>query len=155
MGFYRSTILPFLLDKATGTRELAALRREMLAPARGRVLEIGFGTGLNAPHYPAKVERVVAMDPNYPDDKRARKRIERASVPIELRRAAGEDVPLDASSFDTVVTSLVLCSVADAPRTLAEVRRVLKPGGHYLFLEHGLSDEPDVQKWQKRLTGLH
>ncbi len=154
MGFYRTTVLPFLLDTATNTPAFNDCRKRMLEGAHGRVLEIGFGTGLSAPHYPPNVEHVVAIDSNEGHDKRAKKRIEAAPVPIELRLGDGQELPFDDASFDAVVTSLVLCSVPDVTRTLAEVRRVLKPGGQYRFFEHGLSDQPKLRKWQHRMNGV-
>jgi ubiquinone/menaquinone biosynthesis C-methylase UbiE len=154
MGFYRRKVLPFIMDKAMDNEAFHGYRRELLASARGRVLEIGFGTGLNAPFFPSAVERVVAIDPNEGMQKRAAARIAGAPVPIEMRLAAGEKLPADDASFDCVVTSLVLCSVDDVDKTLAEIARVLKPGGHYLLLEHGLCDDPKVQKWQHRLNGF-
>jgi ubiquinone/menaquinone biosynthesis C-methylase UbiE len=154
MGIYARKILPFMMDKMLGTPEFDGYRRRLLAPARGRVLEIGFGTGLNASHYPPTVERVVAVEPNDGATKRADARISRARVPIELRVAPGEELPADDASFDCVVTSLVLCSVTDLGRTLSEIRRVLKPGGRYLLFEHGLCDDPKVQKWQHRMNGF-
>ena len=154
MGFYRRKVLPFVMDKLMDTEELRARRRELLAPARGAVLEVGFGTGLNAPFYPRAVERVLAIDPNDGSEKRATARVAAASVPIELRTAVGEELPVADGSFDCVVTSFVLCTVADVDRALTEIARALKPGGKYLFCEHGLSDDPNVQRWQRRLDGL-
>jgi ubiquinone/menaquinone biosynthesis C-methylase UbiE len=154
MGFYKRTIFPFVMDKLMATAELEELRKQLLAPARGQVLEVGFGTGLNAPFFPPAVERVIAVDPNEGVRKRAARRIAAAPVPIELRTAAGERLPADDASFDCVVTFCVLCSVADLDQTLAEIFRVLKPGGRYLLFEHGLCDDPEVQKWQRRLNGL-
>jgi SAM-dependent methyltransferase len=155
MGFYQRRILPSLLDKMTNEPELNELRREQLSYARGRVLEIGFGTGRNAAYYPPDVERVVALDSNPGVERLARKRIEAAPVPIEFLLGAGERLPFENGSFDTVVTTLVLCSVSDVDSALAEVQRVLAPGGRYLMLEHGLADDAKVQKWQKRLNPLN
>jgi ubiquinone/menaquinone biosynthesis C-methylase UbiE len=154
MGFYAQKILPLVFDKGGNTPEFNGYRQRLLATARGRVLEIGFGTGLSAPYYPQTVEQVVAIDPNDGHRPRALKRISEAAVPIELRTAVGEHLPLEDRSFDCVVTSMTLCSVTDLPRTLAEIGRVLKPGGRYLLWEHGLSDDPAVQRWQHRLNGF-
>src|SRR4051812_27328361 len=112
MGFYQRRILPTFLDKMTNRPELNELRQQQLASARGRVLEIGFGTGLNAAHYPRDVERVVALDSNPGVERLARKRIEAASVPIEFLLGSGERLPFEDGSFDSVVTTLVLCSVS-------------------------------------------
>ena len=154
MGFYRETVLPFVLDTATNTPAFHECRRRSLEKAHGRVLEIGFGTGLSAAHYPHAVERVIAIDSNPGHDKRAKRRIDAAPVPIELRLAHGQELRFDDASFDGVATSLVLCSVLDVARTLGEVRRVLKPGGRYFFFEHGLSDQPKLRRWQHRMNGV-
>ena len=156
MGFYGCRILPTLLDKMmTGNPELDGLRNELLASARANVLEIGFGTGLNAPHYPSDVGRVMALDSNPGVERLARKRIGAATVPIEFRLGTGERLPFEERAFDTVVTTLVLCSVSDVESALAEIRRVLSPTGRYLMLEHGLADDAKVQKWQRRLNPLN
>jgi len=155
MGFYSTRILPALLDMATSGAGTERLRREALAPARGRVLDIGFGTGGNVPFFPPDVVSVVGLDPNPGVERRARRRIRAAAIPIELRIGAGERLPFPDASFDTVVTTLVLCSVGDPAATLKEIRRVLAPGGRYLLLEHGLAPDADVQKWQHRLNPVN
>ncbi len=155
MGFYERRVFPWICDRVTSSPETSRRRQQALRPARGRVLEVGFGTGLNAAHYPPAVTRVIGIDSNPGVEKLARARIAGAAVPIELRLAPAEHLPFDDHSFDTVVTTLTLCSVRDVERTLAEVRRVLAPDGNYLLLEHGLDDEPGVQKWQRRLSRAH
>jgi ubiquinone/menaquinone biosynthesis C-methylase UbiE len=152
MGFYERTFFPWLCDKMASGPEAERRRTQVLTPARGRVLEIGFGTGLNALHYPRTVTRVVGLDPNPGVEKRARKRIAEASVPIEFQLASGERLPFEDHSFDTVVTTLTLCSIPDVERALAEIRRVLSRDGQYLLLEHGLADDPAVQKLQRRIN---
>ncbi len=154
MGFYTTKIFPALLDKMTTNPETDALRAEVLAPARGRVLEIGFGTGHNIPHLPASVTSVVGLDPNPGMEKIARPRIAAAAIPIELQLGKGEQLPFADGSFDTVVTTLVLCGVQDAGATLREIRRVLAPGGRYLFMEHGLAPDAAVQRSQRRMNGF-
>jgi ubiquinone/menaquinone biosynthesis C-methylase UbiE len=155
MGLYERSVFPWICDKLTSGREASRLRKQVLVPARGRVLEVGFGTGLNAAHYPRQVERVVGVDSNPGVEKLARARIAAAAVPIEFRLASAGRLPFDDHSFDTVVTTLTLCSVPDAGRALAELRRVLAPEGQYLLLEHGLAEEPGIQKWQRRLSKPH
>jgi SAM-dependent methyltransferase len=156
MGFYHRHILPTFLDKMmTGNPALDDLRKEALATARGRVLEIGFGTGLNAPHYPREVESVIGIDSNPGVERLARKRIGAASVPIEFQLGSGDRLPFGDLTFDTVVTTFVLCSVSDAADALIEIRRVLAPGGRYLVLEHGLADDAKVQTWQRRLNPVN
>ena len=155
MGFYSTRILPALLDMATSGAGTESLRREALAAARGRVLDVGFGTGGNVPFFPPDVVSVVGLDPNPGVEKRAQRRIRAATIPIELRIGAGERLPFPDASFDTVVTTLVLCSVDDPAATLKEISRVLAPGGRYLLLEHGLAPDAGVQKWQQRLNPVN
>ncbi len=155
MGFYTTTILPGFMDKMTSGPETEALRKEALAPARGRLLEIGFGTGRNIPHFPSAVTHVVGLDPNPGVEKIARPRIDDAPLSVEFRIGAGEQLPFPDGSFDTVVTFLVLCSVKNPEATLKEIRRVLAPGGSYLLVEHGLAPDANVQKWQRRINGLN
>lgn len=128
---------------------LGRLRDEVVGRARGRVLEIGAGTGLNLPRY-RDVERVVAAEPEEPMRRRMYRRAAAAGVPVEVVDAPGESLPFPDATFDTVVSTLVLCSVADPLATLKEVRRVLVPGGRFVFLEHG-GGEGRRAVWQRRL----
>jgi SAM-dependent methyltransferase len=156
MGFYERRILPTLLDKMMSDAETVRLRKVALAPARGRVLEVGFGTGLNVAHYPSAVTHLVGVDPNPGMERRARERLATAPMPGEFMLGRADDrLPYNDGSFDTLVTTLVLCTVDDVARALSEIRRVLKPGGQYLLLEHGLAPDAGVQKWQQRLNGLN
>ena len=189
MGLYRQWLFPRLCHLAMSSAHLGALRRSVLAEASGEVLELGFGTGLNLPHYPATVRAVTGVDPNPGMERLARQK--RAGggrhgggrpgsgrpssgrpgsgrhrsggeppgdgdggPPVRLELGRAEELPFDDASFDTVVSTWTLCSVDDPARSLAEVARVLRPGGRFLFLEHGLSDEPRVARWQRRLTPL-
>jgi SAM-dependent methyltransferase len=154
VGFYSEVIFPRLCDLLLNRPSVARLRRDLLAAARGDVLEVGFGTGLNLPHYPARVHRITAVDPNPGMHRLARRRARRAGVEVDQRTLGGERLPFDGGAFDCVVSTFTLCSIADVGQALNEVYRVLKPGGRLLFLEHGLSPEPGVQKWQRRLNGL-
>jgi ubiquinone/menaquinone biosynthesis C-methylase UbiE len=137
------------LSKAAEEKLGAETKRELLANARGRVLEIGIGTGLSLPHYPAGVE-VVGVEPSEPMLRRARRRAEEIGRDVELLRAPAETLPFADASFDTVVTLAVLCSVDDQAHALAEFRRVLRPGGRFIFLEHVRSDDPAVAQKQDR-----
>lgn len=127
----------------------AERRRRLLAAAEGRVVEIGAGNGLNFSHYPAGVE-VVATEPDPHMLKRARKHARRASVPVSLEQAPADALPVADASVDTVVATLVLCTVPDQAAALAEAKRVLKPGGNLLFLEHVRSDDPKIAAKQDR-----
>ncbi|MDF3065144.1 MAG: class SAM-dependent methyltransferase [Polyangiaceae bacterium] len=129
-------------------------RRVCLSRARGRVLEVGFGTGRNLPWYPKAVERVVAVDPSGESMKLSRRRIAHAGFPVEYVRLAGEDIDAPEHSFDCVVSTFTLCSIPDPAAALRQMRRVLKPGGELLFAEHGLAPDRGVQQWQHRLNRL-
>jgi ubiquinone/menaquinone biosynthesis C-methylase UbiE len=120
----------------------------------GSVLEVGFGTGHNLPHYPDTVEKVVGIDPSGESAKLAKKRIGRARFPVQLIQLEGERIAAPDASFDSVVSTLSLCTINDPSAALRQMRRVLKPDGRFFFLEHGRSDEPHVQRWQDRLNGL-
>jgi len=128
----------------------AQLKRELLSHARGRVLEIGAGTGRSFPHY-GGIDELVGVEPSEPMRKRARRRADALGLQVTLHDAPAEALPFEDESFDTVVTLAVLCTVGDPLRALAEIRRVLRPGGRFVFLEHVRSDEPKLAHWQDRL----
>lgn len=130
---------------------MADRRRGLLASAAGEVLELGAGTGLNLPHYPEDLDRLVLAEPEEHMARRLRKRLDRLGRRGEPVRAAAEALPFDDASFDTVVSTLVLCTVEDPGRALAEIRRVLRPEGVLLFLEHVRADDPRLARWQDRL----
>ena len=149
MGFYTDRVFPLLLDWTM--RAVNDLRAPALAAATGDVLEVGFGTGLNLPFYPSAVRRLVALDPLRALERRVARRVAAARFPVErVALAADQRLPFDAASFDSVVTTFTLCSIPDPTVALAEMRRVLRPGGVYLFLEHGRSDDPKVARRQER-----
>jgi ubiquinone/menaquinone biosynthesis C-methylase UbiE len=154
MGFYSRTIFPRICEFVLNTTVIANLRHELLAAVHGDVLEIGFGTGLNVPHYPASVRRLTTVDPNPGMHRLAQKRVQQAGIEIDQRVLGGEHLPFDDASFDCVVSTFTLCSIDQVNQAVGEVHRVLKSGGQFLFLEHGLSPEPNVQKWQHRLNWL-
>jgi ubiquinone/menaquinone biosynthesis C-methylase UbiE len=153
MGLYGHHLLPRLLDFAM--RRMDGLRQAALADASGDVLEVGFGSGLNLPHYPAAVRSLTALDPM----KGLRRVVEErmAAAPFPVRRVvlpADEGLPFEDASFDSIVTTWTLCAVPRPVEALREMRRVLRSAGRYLFLEHGASDDPDVARWQRRLSPL-
>jgi ubiquinone/menaquinone biosynthesis C-methylase UbiE len=154
MGFYSRVIFPRLCDWVMSDPRMATLRSEVLADVGGEVLEIGFGTGLNLAHYPEHVRRITTVDPNPGMNRLARRRIDRAGIAVEHRPLGGEELPFEGETFDCVVSTWTLCSIPEAGRALGEVYRVLRPGGRFIFLEHGLSDDPTVLKWQRRLNPL-
>jgi SAM-dependent methyltransferase len=153
MGLYARYVWAPLLDWFMRQPPVMAQRRRVVPSARGRVLEIGIGSGLNLGFYDAtRVEAVWGLEPSLELQAVARRRAERAAVPVEFVTASAERIPLDAASFDTVVTTWTLCSIPDAARALGEMRRVLKPDGRLVFTEHGLSSELGVARWQRRLN---
>ncbi len=137
-------------------RQLEELRSGTLARAHGEVLEIGFGTGLNLPHYPGSVRRLVALDPLDALPERVEGRIARAPFPVERFTLPAEGgLPFEDGRFDCVTMTWTLCSIAQPLPALQEMRRVLRPDGQLLFIEHGLSEDPGVARWQRRLSPLH
>jgi ubiquinone/menaquinone biosynthesis C-methylase UbiE len=154
MGIYSRNIFPYLCDLVLGQPQVARHRRALLAQAAGDILEIGFGTGLNLPHYPAHVRKITTVEPNPGMHRRAARRIAQGRVAVDQRPGRAEHLPFDAGTFNCVVSTFTLCSIDDVPQALAEVYRVLRPGGRFLFLEHGLSPDATVRKWQHRLNRL-
>ena len=134
---------------------LAGHRKKLLTQARGRVLEIGGGTGANLPYFDSGVEEVVFVEPEEPMARRLERKLARSAVQGHIVRAPAEELPFEDASFDAVVSTLVLCTVSDQGRVLAEVHRVLKPGGKLLFLEHVRSEDEKLARWQDRLNGLN
>ena len=152
--WYRTHIFPRLMEWSLGTPRIQALRKQLLAPLQGTLLEIGFGTGLNVPFYPKTVTWVTAVEPeNILPDKVTARSIE-APMPIELVRVSAERMPFDADRFDCVLSTLTLCTIPNALAALREVRRVLKPDGRFVFLEHGRGSDSNLVKWQERLNPI-
>ena len=154
MRFYSDVIFPRLCDILLNRPLVARHRQQLLATVCGDVLEIGFGTGLNLPHYPAQVRRITTVDPNAGMQRLAQQRVRRSKIEFDQRVLNGERLPFESDHFDCAVCTFTLCSIENVGQALSEVYRVLKPGGRFLFLEHGLSPEPSVQKWQRRLNWL-
>ena len=154
MGFYERRVFPWLNDRLSGDPRVVQLRRETLAPAQGRVLEIGFGTGANLPHYPPAVRHIVAIEPSAGMNARADRAIAASHLPVERIATGAENLPLPDGSIDTAVSTLTLCTVRDPMRVLSEIRRVLRDEGRFVLLEHGLSNEPNIARWQRRVNWL-
>jgi ubiquinone/menaquinone biosynthesis C-methylase UbiE len=134
---------------------VGAMRHGLLAEAGGAVLEIGTGTGLNLPHYDGKVESLVLTEPEPAMLRRLQKKAREQAPHAKILRAPAEDLPFEDDSFDTVVSTLVLCGVDDQARSLREMRRVLRPGGRLLFIEHVRSDDPGLARFQDRMNWLN
>jgi ubiquinone/menaquinone biosynthesis C-methylase UbiE len=155
MNLYSRLIFPTLIDRVMSGESFANYRRLVLADAIGSVLEIGFGTGLNLAYYPPnRVEKITTVDVNPGMNKLAQKRIAASSIEIDFQVLNGEKLPMADDTFDTVVSTWTLCSIKQVETAIAEIHRVLKPGGKFLFIEHGLSNEPNIQTWQHRLTPI-
>ena len=152
MGWYADNIFPHLMEWVMGKEEFQRQRREALAGASGAVLEIGLGTGLNLPHYPARVTWLTAVDPRPQLPALVEARSVGLSFPVEILRLNAERLPFEDARFDCVVSTWTLCTIPNVLAALTEVRRVLKPGGSFLFLEHGRSEDPKIARWQDWLT---
>ncbi|MEO1374978.1 MAG: class I SAM-dependent methyltransferase [Cyanobacteria bacterium J06635_10] len=152
MGFYSQKILPYLLDWSLSNSTFSKYRQQVLAEVEGEVLEIGFGTGLNLSYYPEEIYKIITVDNNPGVDKLAQKRIEKSSITVDHRILSGEDLPMADNRFDSVLSTWTLCSIKKVEQAVKEINRVLKPGGKFFFIEHGLSNEASIQVWQNRLT---
>ncbi|MGZ4518569.1 MAG: class I SAM-dependent methyltransferase [Mycobacteriaceae bacterium] len=151
MGFYGDRVLPRIIDVACGTKLTEPLRRRVCADLEGKVVEIGFGSGLNVPFYPEAVTRVAAVEPSDVGWKLAAKRLAATSTPVQRSGLDGQSLPFADGSFDAAVSTWTLCTIPDVGAALREVRRVLKPGGTLHFVEHGLAPDEGVRRWQRRL----
>ena len=153
MSLYAKYILPRLIDIAMRNEETARLRADWLPHARGEVLEVGLGSGLNLPFYSSEVQRVYGVDPSVELQRMARERMAAGPLQVEfLVQSAENPLPLADASVDTVVLTWTLCSIANAPKALQQMKRVLKADGRLIFLEHGRAPDPGVAAWQDRLT---
>lgn len=151
MGWWEHRVLPHVVDRLLDSEAVTRRRREACAGLSGHVVEVGFGSGLNVPHYPAAVTRVSAVEPNDVAWHLAARRV--GTSPHDIGRVGldGERLPLDDAGADAVLLTFVLCTIPDVRAAVAEIRRVLRPGGEVHFLEHGLSPDPGVARWQRRL----
>jgi ubiquinone/menaquinone biosynthesis C-methylase UbiE len=154
MGFYTDRILPRLINRFMDDDEFVAHRKPCLEGISGQVLEIGFGSGLNLPYYPAEVRKLYALDPATLGRRLAEARIAACSFPVEFVGLYGEAIPLNDATIDAAVSTWTLCTIPEPGRALDEIRRVLRPGGRLHFVEHGRSPDPKVARWQDRLTPI-
>lgn len=154
MGFYCDHVFPRLMEWVMAGEEFRQLRTELLAPTHGDVLELGIGTGLNLLHYPTTIRELHAIDPANLLPTIVAARCTRVSFPVHVQQHKAEALPYPDRRFDYVVSTWTLCTIPDPVLALQEVQRVLKPGGEFLFLEHGRSDHPKISAWQDRLNPL-
>jgi ubiquinone/menaquinone biosynthesis C-methylase UbiE len=153
MGFYAKHVLPRFIDLSMRNKETARVRADWVPHARGDVLEVGIGSGLNLPFYSSEVHRVYGVEPSPELQKMAHKRTAGQAIRVEfLSQSAEEDLPLSDGSIDTVVITWTLCSIADPLRALQQMKRVLRPSGRLIFVEHGRAPDSAVAAWQDRLT---
>ena len=154
MGLYERYIVPKIIDWSMRNKRLTDERKRFVPLASGRVLEIGIGSGLNLPFYSSKVERLFGLEPSTQMRRMASRRIEDAPFPVDFLGLSGEDIPAESETFDTVLSTWTLCTIPDVRRALKEMRRVLKPHGRFIFVEHGRAPERTVALWQDRLNGI-
>jgi len=154
-SWYERRVVPHIIRLGCGCQTLGEYRQQVVPQAKGRVLELGFGAGANLRFYDsARVTQLIGIEPS-PELRTIAARAERApGLAVDLQAGEGEHLPFEDASFDSVVCTYTLCTVADHDRTLAEARRVLRPGGLFLFSEHGAAPDPDVARWQQRLDPL-
>ena len=152
MSFYHHFVFPYLLDLAMASPALRKPRRRTLAAAQGRILEIGFGTGRNLEFYPDSVKKIEAIDPDLDLDRLSLPRIRHARIDVDFHHLDAQHLPFGEASFDTVISTMTLCSIPDVEHALSEIRRVLKPGGRFLFMEHGRAPDANVARWQDRIN---
>ena len=150
MGLYAKYVLPKLIDVACGQKPMAELRAEYVPRAEGNVLEIGIGSGHNLGHY-RDANTVTGLDPAPELTTMASRRAAAIDAEVSILQASGEDIPADSGQFDSIVCTWTLCSIPDVSQALQEMRRVLKPGGRFYFIEHGLAPEPRVVRWQRAI----
>jgi ubiquinone/menaquinone biosynthesis C-methylase UbiE len=155
MGLYAKYVLPLLIDVGMRHKHATRLRAAWIPRARGDVLEIGIGSGLNLPHYSLEVRHIFGVDPSLELQRMARKRLAEGRLSGDfLAQSAEEQLRIPDASIDTVVVTWTLCSIPDVSRALQQMRRILKPAGRLIFVEHGRAADPRVAAWQDRLTPL-
>ena len=153
-SWYERKILPHLIDSACSQPPMTKLRAQYVSQAKGKVLEIGIGSGLNLAHYSNAVESITGVDPAEELTAKARDRADAISASVDVIGVSGESIPVSSESFDSVVCTWTLCSIPEPEAAVAEMFRALKPGGQLIFVEHGRSDEAHIQKWQRRIEPL-
>ena len=155
MGFYENHVLPHVINLCCGTKAVRAQRANIVPGARGKVLEVGMGPGLNMPYYdPALIDIIYGLEPNAKSRSMAAGPIENAGLTVDFIGLDGQEIPLDKHSVDTIVLTYTLCTIPDADKAMREMRRVLKPGGRLLFSEHGAAPDAAVKKWQDRINSV-
>jgi len=152
MGFYQERVLPWLVHLSMRQRRLVPYRSRVVSSATGRVLEVGIGSGLNLPFYGNTVAEIIGLEPSPKLLDMANAAARKSQIPLRLIEGTAEAIPIEQQSVDAVVTTWTMCSIPEIQSALREMRRVLRPGGHLLFVEHGRAPEPGVRWWQDHLT---
>jgi ubiquinone/menaquinone biosynthesis C-methylase UbiE len=152
LSFYSDVVIPFFYDKSMDKPHIKEGRKNILKNVSGKVLEIGFGTGLNIPHYPPSVTKLTIIDKNPGMNKQAQERISASKIKVDNKVLNGEELPFEDESFDSVVSTFTLCSIQNIDKSLKEIHRVLNNNGKFFFQEHGLANDTKIQKWQNRLN---
>lgn len=154
MGIYREHVLPRIVDKICSMKSGDPYRERVCVGLHGAVIEIGFGSGTNVPFYPSEVQSVAAIEPSDVAWRMAAKRLAASPVRVERSGLDGQSLPFQDDTFDSAVSTFTMCTIPDLPAALAEVRRVLRPGGTLHFVEHGLAPDEKVVRWQRRLNPI-
>jgi len=154
MGLYSKYLLPKLINSACSQKPMMELRARYIPQARGRVLEVGMGSGLNLEFYAPEVRSITGLDPAVELMVDARQRAQAIPIEVDFLEISGENIPAEDNSFDSIVCTWTLCSIPNVYQALAEMRRVLKPAGELIFLEHGAAPDASVQRWQRRIEPL-
>jgi ubiquinone/menaquinone biosynthesis C-methylase UbiE len=155
MGLWTDHVVPRLADRMLDVEAVRRARAQVCSGLTGKVLELGFGSGLNVPHYPRQVQSVWAVDPSEVGRRLADRRVRGSTVPVRHQAASAEALPFPDATFDSALSTFTLCTVPDVREALRELVRVLVPGGRFHFLEHGRSPDADVHRWQRRLGPLN
>jgi len=155
MGLYKKYIFPWLCNLAMSRKILQKYRKDLLSDVAGNILEIGFGTGINLHSYPKHVRRITVVEPNEGMNPKARKRVESSGIQVDFKHTRADSLPFPDCTFESVVSTFTLCSIENVNKALSEIERVLTQGGRFYFLEHGLSPDSNVVKWQNRLNQIN
>lgn len=154
MGIYSRYIFPRLMNLSMSGEEAISYRKKILKGVQGQILEIGFGTGLNLPYYPKYVKKIYTIDVNKGMNPLAMNHIKKSTIQVDYYILDAQSLPFADEYFDTIVSTWTLCSIKDIHKALEQIYRVLKPEGKFMFVEHGLSHEANIQKWQHFLTPI-